>query len=250
MTIHRTCGVLLACAGTAWGQYVVGARAGAIQFTAGEVFVNAQPVRATAKHFPFLEEGQELSTRQGRVEILLGQGVFLRLDQQSSVRLTSSSLENTRLDIEAGRVLVEVVKLNKEAHIRVRLKDTITEFRGMGVYRFDLPPGQLRVFGGEAEVSAGDKKVELTRGKAVRCDSDLAVSNFDLKTTDGLHEWSARRSFVTFFAQRLHQTFNWEIRLDGSAYNRDFDRKYYLRNASRAFIRNQEQNDQRQQNQR
>jgi hypothetical protein len=47
---------------------------------------------------------------------------------------------------------------------------------------------------------------------------------------------------VTFFAQRLRQTMNWEIRLDGSAYNRDFGRKYYLRNASRAFIRNGERN--------
>ena len=237
MTIRRSCSVLLAFAGTAWSQYVVGARAGTIQFTTGEVFANAQAVRATPKHFPFLEEGQELSTRQGRVEMLLGQGVFLRLDQQSSVRLTSSSLEDTRVEIEAGSALVEVVKLNKQAHIQVSLRNAITEFRGMGVYRFDLSPGELRVFGGDAEISVADNKVEVTRGKAARCDADLAVSNFDLKQTDGLHEWSAHRSFVTFFAQRLRQTMNWEIRLDGSAYNRDFDRIYYLRNASRAFIR-------------
>jgi hypothetical protein len=241
MAVKLNCVILLVFAGTAWGQYVVGARAGTIQFTAGEVFANGRPVRATPKHFPFLEEGQALWTRQGRVEILLGQGVFLRLDRESSVRLTSSSLEDTRIDMEDGRALVEVVKLNKAAHIQVRLRNTITEFRGMGVYRFDLPAGELRVFAGEAGVSAEGKKVEVTRGKAVRCDSDLALSTFDLKNTDGLHEWSARRSFVTFFTQRLHQTMNWEIRFDGSAYNRDFDRKYYLRNAARAFIRNQEQ---------
>jgi hypothetical protein len=132
-----------------------------------------------------------------------------------------------------------VVKLNKDAHIQVLLGNTVTEFRRMGVYRFEAPPGEVRVFGGEAEVSAGEKKVQLTRGKGVHCDSDLTPAKFGLKDTDSLHEWSARRSFVTFFsAPAGRQLLNWEIETDGSAYNRDFDRKYYLRNASRAFLRN------------
>jgi len=245
MTIKATCGVLLVSAGTAWSQYVVGARAGTIQFTAGDVFADAQPLRSTPKHFPFLQEGQTLRTTRGRVEMLLGQGVFLRLGQQSSARLTSASLEDTRIEIETGKALVEVVKLNKDAHIQIRLGNTITAFTRMGVYRFDVDPGEVRVFGGEAEVSAGEKKVSLTKGKSVRCDSDLAPQRFNLKNTDSLHEWSARRSFVTFFttpAGRL--LMNWEIQANGAAFNRDFNRKYYLRNASRAFSRNQGGSDQ------
>jgi hypothetical protein len=247
MTIKRTCGLLLSLAGAAWSQYVVGAQSGVIQFTAGEVFVDQQAVRATPRKFPAVQLGQVLRTGRGRAEMLLGQAVFLRLGQQSSVQMLSSRLTDTQLEVTRGKVLVEVVALNKDGRIQIRLGNTTTEFKRTGLYRFDLPPGEIRVFGGEAEVSSGDQKVDLTRGKSVRGDSDLMPQKFDLKKTDGLHEWSARRSFVTFIATPpLRRPLNWEILFDGSAVNRDFNRKYFPRGASRQFIINEQRSRERQ----
>ena len=248
MTVKITCGLLLAFATTAWSQYVVGAQSGTIQFTTGDVYVDQQAVRATPRKFPTLQTGQTLRTGRGRAEMLLGQAVFLRLAPQSSVHMLSSRLEDTRLEVTDGKVLVEVVTLNKYGRIQIQLGNTTTEFKHMGLYRFDVPPAEIRVYGGDAEVSAGEKTVDLTRGKSVLCDSDLLPRKFDLKTTDSLHEWSARRSLVTYLATPLHRTANWEILFNGSAYNRDFNKKYYLRFASRAFIRNQAQSSERQPN--
>lgn len=243
MTFKRTCGVLLAITGGAWSQYVVGAQSGVIQFTTGEVFVGQEAVHATPHKFPELPLGRTLRTASGRAEILLGQAVFLRLGQHSSVRMLSTRLTDTQLEVTSGKVLVEVVALNKDARIQIQLGNTTTEFKRMGVYRFDLPAGEIRVFGGEAEVSAGDETVDLTKGKLVRCDSALVPQKFDLKKTDSLHEWSARRSFVTFLATPPRsRTLNWEFLFNGAALNRDFDRKYFPRGAARQFILNQQIN--------
>ena len=65
-------------------QHVVGARAGTVHFTAGAVTVDGQPASATEVRLPFLNVGQVLQTGEGRVELLLGPGVFLRLTEHGA----------------------------------------------------------------------------------------------------------------------------------------------------------------------
>jgi len=140
MTVKLSCGVLLAFATTAWSQYVVGARSGTIQFTTGDVFVDGQPLLVAPPKFPEVQVGQTLRTGRGRVEMLLGPAVFLRLGQHSSVHLLSSRLEDTQVEVTGGKVLVEIVTLPKDGRIQIHLGNTSTEFKRMGVYRFDVRP--------------------------------------------------------------------------------------------------------------
>ncbi len=94
----------------------------------------------------------------------------------------------------------------------------------MGLYRFDVTQGVLRVFGGQADVRAGDRVVRLGRGRAVRLEPSLAESKFNLKETDELHRWAAERSFYLFATSqeaRRHRT-NWEPTASGWSWNRDF----------------------------
>jgi hypothetical protein len=108
--------------------------------------------------------------------------------------------------------------------IQIHCASTSTEFKRMGVYRFDTDPGILRVFGGKAEVSSAERKVNPGSGRTVNLGSALAASKFSTKNTDALHLWAARRSFFLFTSnpEALRNQTHWEIDASGLSMNRDF----------------------------
>jgi hypothetical protein len=197
-----------------WAQYVVGARAGTVHFVTGEVLVDSKPAGWTPLKFPLLEKGQILSTGNGRAEILLGAGVFLRLGRHSAIRMLDNSLEDAQVEIRRGDALVEVVDIPKGSDVHVVLGPTRTSFTGIGLHRFEVGPHRLRVFGGHAEVAAGSRRTQAGRGAAVDLSDTLSVSKFNPRRKDDLLVWSANRSFQLFMSDlsaRSHRT-NWEIR--------------------------------------
>lgn len=227
--------MFLFCAHAATAQYVVGARAGTVQFVTGAVTIDGVPVDAVRVHFPALKDGKVLGTGRGRVEMLLAPEVFLRLGTRSAVRLTDTQLTSTEVEIEKGRALIEVVETTKNDRIRVRFGETVTEFKGEGLYRFDADAGVLSVFGGKGEVRVGDQKTEAGRGVSVRLASPLTTSKFNPKKGDDLRRWSAARSFYLFASSRearARQT-HWEFTPTGWFWNRNYDTKFYSEIAAR-----------------
>lgn len=199
MTAPYKLGILLiSCASLAAAQYVVSAQAGTIHFTLGDVYLDGQLLQKGRLVFPLLKDRQVLQTGHGRVEVLLAPGVFLRLGQQSALRMLDNRLENTLLVVQKGRALVEVVELVKDGRIQIQCGDSRSEFKKTGLYRVDADAEDLRVFAGEAEVVAGDQKVSAGRGLRVSLGGTLAVAVFSRKSFDALYKWAARRSFELF----------------------------------------------------
>src|SRR6185369_11622494 len=90
-----------------WGQAVISAHSGMVNYVVGEVQVAGKPVKLDGAIFPEVKPGQTLSTKLGRAEILLTPGVFLRLDRDSSFRMVSNQLADTQVEILSGSALVE-----------------------------------------------------------------------------------------------------------------------------------------------
>jgi len=67
------------------------------------VYVDGQRLQKAPLSFPVLNDQQVLRTGRGRVEVLLAPGVFLRLGQQSALRMLDNRLENAVLGVEKGR---------------------------------------------------------------------------------------------------------------------------------------------------
>ena len=237
MTIQSGLALLLVCTRAIWAQYVVSARAGTINFTRGDVTVDGQRVQRNSLRFPSLNDGQVLRTSNGRAEILLGPGVFLRLGEQGALRMLDARLVDTQVEVQQGSALIEVVEMAKDSNVHVRLGVTLTAFKGMGLHRFDTGAKELRVFGGHAEVLAGDQKVEAGRGKLVHLDETLSVSKFDRRQVDALHQWAARRSFLIFAANlpARPRRSNWEITRLAWVWNRDFGMMFYSRAIARGY---------------
>src|SRR5580704_7583330 len=152
MASVRGLALLLLGTHAAWAQYVVSARAGTIHYIRGQVSVDGQPVRRTPLQFPMLREGQVLRTGNGRAEVLLGPGVFLRLGENGALRMLDTRLENAQVEVQQGTVLVG---------------PTRTGFKGIGLHRFEAGLNELRVFGGNAEVAVADQTVAAGRGRIV-----------------------------------------------------------------------------------
>ena len=243
--------LVLLCTQAAWAQYVVSARAGTLHYISGQVSVDGQPVQMTPFKFPMLQEGQVLRTSNGRAEVLLGPGVFLRLGEHGALRMLDVRLENAQVEVEQGTALVEVVEIPKGSDIHVVSGPTRTGFKGIGLHRFEAGSNELRVFGGHAEVFAADQTVEVGRGRMVHLGDTLSVARFDPRRKDALLRWAARRSFLLYSSNlksRSRPT-NWEVSLvtppnnkfgvpsdQDRAYvsNRDFGVMFYSKAPTRA----------------
>jgi hypothetical protein len=213
--MRRSLGLALfvAAANLASAQYVVSARAGTIHFTTGQILVDDQPLERKSTQFPTLRDGQLLRTKDGRAEILLGPGVFLRLGPHAAMRMVNSRLEDTQVEIQQGLALVEVIEIANGSNLHVLLRNARTAFRGIGLHRFDAETGDLYVYGGHAEISTGGQTLDASRGRVVHLRDAPTQSRFDPREKNDLLQWAARRSFRLFISNplaRMRLT-NWEV---------------------------------------
>jgi hypothetical protein len=138
----------------------------------------------------------ELRTEDGRAEVLLNPGVFLRLAENSAIRMVANKLSDTRIEFLSGSALIESSRelAQKENFVTILYKGAAARLRKSGIYRFDSEPAQFRVFSGEAEVDSGSNVLIVRSGKLVSFDGLVAVEKFNTKDGDELSRWSERRA--------------------------------------------------------
>ncbi|HTZ97284.1 MAG TPA: hypothetical protein VMB18_12850, partial [Terriglobales bacterium] len=130
--------------------------------------------------------------------ILLTPGVFLRLGDNTSVKMLSPSLTDTQVQINQGHAMIEVAEIHPENDIRILANGTTTRLLKTGLYDFNLQQGEFRVFDGEASVegSQGQVKVKGGRQVALSVSARLKAEKFNKKDfeEDDLYRWSSLRS--------------------------------------------------------
>ena len=96
-----------------WAQSVISAHSGVIHLTEGTVELDGQAVQSPAKlgEFVDVKTGQTLATKDGDAEVLLTPGVFLRLAENSSFKMVSNKLDDTRIEVLGGSAMVQVGEL-------------------------------------------------------------------------------------------------------------------------------------------
>jgi FecR protein len=172
---------------------------GTLNYVEGQVAIGSQAVTARSIGSAGLADGQSLTTNNGKAEILLTPGVFLRVGDNSSVQMISSSLTNTEVGLNEGEAMVEVDEIHPENDIRVSAGGNTAELLKTGLYDFDLNHHQFRVFEGKAQVEEGDgRHVDVKGGHAVALEANenVKAKGFDKKAfeEDDLYRWSSLRS--------------------------------------------------------
>src|SRR6202035_4433504 len=109
---------------SAWAQSVISAHSGVIQYTEGQVKLDGKTVQPKFAEFPDVKVGQTLAAEDGRAEVLLTPGVFLRVAENSAFRMVSNKLADTKVEIVSGTVVVEVSELLQNNAITLQVHDS------------------------------------------------------------------------------------------------------------------------------
>lgn len=183
-----------ALTGFAFAQSMISAKSGLIHYVEGRVLLDGQGVEQKFGNFPQMKENAQLRTEEGRAEVLLTPGVFLRLRENSAFRMVSNQLTDTRLEALSGSLLLECAELLKDNAVTLLYTDASISLRKDGLYRLDTEPPQLRVYDGEALVEQGGQSLVLKKGKLLAFNGLFVAERFDPKAGDALFRWAKRRA--------------------------------------------------------
>ncbi len=175
--------------------YTVSARPGAVNYIEGHAALNGNELSQKTLGKTFLNTNDTLSTDVGKAEVLLTPGVFLRLGDNSQIRMVSPSLTDTQVELTKGEAMLEVADLVKDNNISLLDRGGTLHIQKTGLYRVtaDDPP-TAAVLDGKADLNYGDKKVELGKGHEAVIAANLKTEKFNTKKEDDLYAWSNVRS--------------------------------------------------------
>lgn len=189
---------------TAMAQSVISAKAGVVHYTEGDVLVNDQALVMKANKFPELKNKEVLRTDEGRAELLLAPGTFLRLSEKSAVRMESNSILATRLTVLEGTAIVEVMEIAKLSSLEFTMGNDTVSIRKPGLYRLEMDSPAVKVYSGEVAVNFNNDLIRVTEGKWMSLTGDHIIAKFDKKMNmDEIVQWADRRA-ATLAMANIH----------------------------------------------
>lgn len=183
---------LRAAAGDKW---VITAKAGGVNHVQGSISID----RSAGKSGMLLkgdsiDVGDRVSTgANGRAEILLNPGSYLRIAENSAFEFKTTSLEDLKVAVTRGSVVLEVFAAN-DFRVAVNTPSDSYDLIETGVYRIDVAAdgkGRIEVWKGKAEV--GDTILKGGR-TASSLDGQTAIAKFDRDERDDFEKWSRERA--------------------------------------------------------
>ncbi len=179
-------------------KYVISAKAGGVNFVEGAVGV----VRKVGKSGYLLKGdkldiGDRVSTgAEGKAEILLNPGSYLRLGSSSAFEFTTTALDDLQIRLDSGSAIFEVFATEDFA-VTVNTPKTKFTLIDSGIYRVDVEKGglgKIAVWKGKARVGDSDEAIVKSGREGVITSDGLDVAKFDRGDKDDLELWSKGRA--------------------------------------------------------
>jgi len=197
--------------GSSFAQDVISAHSGLVHYTEGDVFIGDKAIRTKVGEYPDVKAGQRLRTAEGRAEVLLTPGVFLRLAEHSEIAMIATALTDTRIQVLDGSMIIEAGEIQKEHAIELTVGTSVLDVRKRGVFRVDMgTPPRIRVYDGELTVAEPGRPITVKEGKQLAFTSVPMVEKFAKDETDSFYRWAGRRSGYLAMAnvaaaRRMHE---------------------------------------------
>ena len=189
-------------------MYVISAKAGGVNVVEGKVLIT----RADGKTNYLLkndtvEIGDKVITgADGKAEILLNPGSYIRLAANSEFEFITTALDDLKLKLTRGSAMLEVFA-DKEYSVKIETPNAQFKAIKSGIYRVDViddSTSKLEVWEGKAQL--GDA-TEIKGGRAVTItNGQTSIAKFDRGEKDSLEVWSKNRAKeLTKINDRLQQ---------------------------------------------
>jgi hypothetical protein len=193
-------------------KYVISAKAGGINAVTGEARVHGkgesdwQQLMITDD----LKSGDRVRTaNDGRVEILLNPGSYLRVGGNSEVELSDNSLANIEVRMIRGTAIVEAAGADGvELNINISTPHTRLAIVRHGLYRLNVVPGdttELIVRKGRVVLSDPSQTKVKGGNKVVFSSTNVSVAKLtkeEKKRQEEIDDWSKERAETLAKANR------------------------------------------------
>ena len=192
-------------------RFVVSAKAGGINAVTGGTSVHAKGVsewqQLTIKDN--LESGDVVKTGiDGRVEMLLNPGSYLRVGENSEFELSDNSLDNLELRLNRGTAIVEATGADDtEMLVNITTPHARMAIVRRGLYRVNvLPTDATELIVRKGRVLLADSQTKVKGGKKLIFSGTsfliAKLENDDKENPDSLDIWSKQRAETVAQANR------------------------------------------------
>ncbi|MCX6626360.1 MAG: hypothetical protein NTW28_01845 [Candidatus Solibacter sp.] len=120
-------------------------------------------------------------------------GTILRTGDNSSFKMLTNRLIDTRVELLTGTHIVEVAEIQKDNNLTLVAKDATVVITKRGLYRFDVDQSLIKVFEGVLGVTVNGQSTLVGAGKMMNSATAL-VEKFDKEATDAMDNWARRRA--------------------------------------------------------
>jgi hypothetical protein len=178
-------------------QSVTSAHSGTVHYSEGDVTIDGKAVESKAGRFSEIKEQGVLRTGKGRAEVLLTPGVFLRVGEDSAVKLLDNRLVSTRVEMLSGKVILEADDPQmdvKDSPVTLLFKDYEIRPVKHGLVEISADPAEMRVYKGEVQVVAGSNRATVKDGRMLPFSAALTTEKFNDRAGDDLYLWARDRS--------------------------------------------------------
>ncbi len=168
---------------------------GTVNYVEGQVSLNGNALGTHQSGDMAMQADQELSTGNGKAEILLSPGAYLRVGSNSDIRMINAGLADPRVEVVKGEAMLEVDAKPKMAALNVMERGADASILKEGLYKFDADEGKVEVIDGKLSVMDNGQSKEFGKGKEVTLNGGaLQTASFDRKAEDELYRWSDVRA--------------------------------------------------------
>jgi hypothetical protein len=189
-------------AAVGYSQSVTSAHSGTLHYFDGDVSIDGTPVESRVGRFSEIREQSVLRTAQGRAEVLLTPGVFLRVGENTAIKMLDNRLLSTRVEILSGTAIVESDDPQmsiKDSPVSLIYKDYEIRLVKHGLVEIVSDPAEMRVYKGEAVVNiangtTANDRATVKEGRLLPFSAALVTEAFNDKVGDDLYIWARDRS--------------------------------------------------------
>src|ERR1700752_4943093 len=107
---------------------------GSLNYVEGQASIGDQELTSKDVGTADLQNGETLETGNGKAEILLTPGIYLRVGSNSEVKMVSTSLTDTHVALRHGEAMLEVDQLYKDNFIHISQPGADTRVVKTGLY--------------------------------------------------------------------------------------------------------------------
>lgn len=182
--------------------YVISAKAGGVSQIEGDVKVKRDGAaidagQVLAKGDVLRDKDRVVTGTDGRAEILLNPGSYLRIGENAEFELTVASLDSLQIQIVRGSAIVEANTIggDKGANVSIVTGQTTVRLEKAGLYRINATGAATEIYVWEGAARVGSQIVKSGRRITIGAGaSAAAIAKFDRSNLDSLDRWSASRA--------------------------------------------------------